>query len=202
MGLSCKESGLKGDVVECGVGRGTSYYQLGHFMDRLSYSVKLYGFDSFEGFPDPSEQDDSPRKPKRGEWGDTSISHIEGHFIERGLGRFFDESCILVPGFFEQTIMKGDLPMQQISLLHLDVDLYQSYKTCGIRLIPLVVQGGVVIYDDYKAGNWPGATKAIDEIVDSFGHQIYYSEVMNKHFSLTEDPPIELIEILQARPVV
>jgi len=63
----CKEAGLTGDIVECGVGRGASYFLIVFSMTSVSYPSRLYGFDSFRGFPEPSEWDDSPRRPRRGE---------------------------------------------------------------------------------------------------------------------------------------
>ena len=49
----------------------------------------------------------------------------------------------------------------RISLLHIDVDLYDATKVSLENLFPCVVKGGIVILDDY--GAFPGANKAIEE---------------------------------------
>jgi predicted O-methyltransferase YrrM len=66
----------------------------------------------------------------------------------------------LVKGFFQDTLPKyeGD-----IALLHLDCDLYESYKLSLERLYRKVRPGGVIMFDEYDDARWPGATKAIDE---------------------------------------
>jgi hypothetical protein len=52
-------------------------------------------------------------------------------------------------------------PQLKISLLHVDVDLYEATKAALDAFYPAVVRGGIIILDDY--GAFPGANKAIDE---------------------------------------
>jgi O-methyltransferase len=50
---------------------------------------------------------------------------------------------------------------EQIALLRLDTDWYESTK-CELEILfPRLVKGGVIIIDDY--GCWQGARKAVDE---------------------------------------
>ncbi len=174
------EARLRGDVVECGVGRGVSYFLLAHAMHATGHPGRLYGYDSFEGFPEPTAADASARMPRRGEWADTSIEHVRGHFASAGLGAFYDDRCRLVRGFFKQSL-QGPLPVEAVSLLHLDVDLYESYLDCGRRLGPLVEPGGIVLLDEYAHPNWPGATKAVDALAREFDWTILRSDLMDKH---------------------
>jgi hypothetical protein len=201
----CHDAQLKGDIVECGVGRGVSFFQIASFADSLGLQKKIVGFDSFQVFPEPSLNDDSARKPKAGEWNDTSLDHVKGHFTERNMGRVFDERCTLVPGFFENTL-RAALPFTSIAFLHLDVDLYESYLTCGMRLGPMVESEGIIVYDEYAEDKWPGATKAVNEILERLGHTLFYSPFMNKYFSLNSDAGSgealsSLLAVLQAQPV-
>ena len=51
------------DIVECGVGNGQT---LSYILFNLTYNVKHFnrryiGFDSFEGFPEPGDEDNSRR---------------------------------------------------------------------------------------------------------------------------------------------
>ena len=56
-------------------------------------------------------------------------------------------------------------------LLHLDCDLYQSYKDSLEFLYPKVVRNGIIAFDEYVNEEWafPGAVKAINEF---FGENV------------------------------
>lgn len=176
---------VNGDVVECGVGRGVSFFLLGSFMSKLQHQGRLFGFDSFQGFPVPSPLDASPRNPQGGEWAETSPEHVKAHFTDAGLNDFFEQRCRLIPGFFERTLA-GELPFSQISLLHLDVDLYESYRTSGSTLEPLVAENGVVLVDEFNDPAWPGATKAVLEILSDSNRRLFHSRLMNKHLAVEQ----------------
>ena len=53
--------------------------------------------------------------------------------------------------------------MEEIALLRLDMDWYESTKHEMIHLFPLLKKGGVLLIDDY--GHWEGEGKAIDEYI-------------------------------------
>ena len=57
------KNSLRGDIVECGVGNGfhLSFILFNMITKNELGKKKYYGFDSFEGFPTPSEEDISPR---------------------------------------------------------------------------------------------------------------------------------------------
>ena len=59
---------LEGDIVECGIGRSRSLVILSSLLINSSCKRTLYAFDSFEGFPEPTEEDLSKRNPKKGDW--------------------------------------------------------------------------------------------------------------------------------------
>lgn len=172
---------VDGDIVECGVGKGRTFLFFSYFASHDSRMRTVWGFDSFEGFPEPSVEDTSSRKPKAGEWAGTSTEDIRGILLAAGIGaKFIDASVRLVKGFFPDTFSKySDNP---IALLHVDVDLYQSTKDVLERFEKRVVSGGVVMFDEYNDPAWPGATQAIKEYfggrVQNFTHdprsQRYY----------------------------
>ena len=51
----------------------------------------------------------------------------------------------------------------KVSLLHLDMDIYEPTKFVLKKMFDRVVRGGIILIDDYNAV--PGATKAIDEFL-------------------------------------
>ena len=52
-------------------------------------------------------------------------------------------------------------PALRISLLHIDVDVYEPTKAILEHLAPCVPRGGVILFDDY--GTFTGETSAVDE---------------------------------------
>lgn len=156
---------VEGDVVECGVSIGHGLLQFMLLGEFLGVERRVYGFDSFSGFPRPSSEDQKA---------DGSQQVVEGYYatpqdlVNRVLldGRLTSDAIqrklILVPGYFEDTL---DSYKGQIAVLHLDCDLYSSYKTCLERLYDLVVPGGVIMLDEYEDDLFPGARRAVDEFL-------------------------------------
>ena len=181
----CKEAAIAGNIVECGVGRGVSFFLLGKWATHLGLGGRLYGFDSFRGFPQPSPEDQSPRRPRRADWSDTSVAHVRGHFEAADLSDYYSAHVKIVEGFFEETLISTDI--SQICFLHLDCDLYQSYRTALQVLAPLVDGRGVILYDEYGSPRWPGATRATDELLPNLGHVMFVSRLMNRYLSVNRD---------------
>lgn len=157
---------VEGDIVECGVGVGHSMLALLINAHREGKGRTVWGFDSFEGFPEPTVEDTSRRNPKKGEWKNITPALLDDILFRRcQVPAEARKQLRLVPGFFDATLPKATVG--KIALLHLDVDLYGSYQTCLAELYDKVVPGGVILFDEYKQGNvqdvFPGAAKAIDE---------------------------------------
>lgn len=164
---------VKGDVVECGVGRGRSLAiisALNYIFDAEEGGKRLiYGYDSFEGFPEPTMEDSSYRNPKKGEWSFSPSGKYKytPAFIKNIIknSHIPTKNLIIIKGFFEKTLIKN--PCQSIAMLHIDCDLYQSYKTVLKLLYKKVSRGGLVVFDDIiadrKNSAFPGALKAVKE---------------------------------------
>lgn len=153
-------SGTPGDIVECGVSIGHGallFLLLGEY---LGVERTYYGFDSFSGFPDPVKQDETTPITGKGFWAsppDTVLRVLrDGRIPEEKIR----ERVRLAKGMFDQTLPKYH---GQIALLHLDCDLYESYKISLTTLYDKVIAGGIIMFDEYDDNRWPGARKAIDE---------------------------------------
>lgn len=147
---------------------------------------RIYGFDSFEGFPKPSAEDRSPRNPRKGEWKVSTVESVYQVLVNGIEGDFVQESVTLVKGFFDESLeqYRGG----KVALLHLDVDLYQSYKVTLEYFWPKVAQGGVVLFDEYKntIGMFPGANKAIDEFLGDRVSQIQHNARVDRYYILKQ----------------
>lgn len=151
-------------IAECGVYRGSTVLGAAHRLRTLgALDFQIIGFDSFEGFPQPSGDDalaDGTYHPQttKGFFSDASYEDLRRRV--RLLG--FEEAITLVKGYFESTLDQfGD---REFSLVHLDCDLYDSYVTCLNFFYPRIARGGYIVFDEYDfcASVYPGAQKAID----------------------------------------
>ena len=73
-----------------------------------------------------------------------------------------------------------DNPEFKISLLHIDIDLYEATKIILELLYPKVVNGGVIIFDEY--GTFGGETIAIDEYFRGKNIEIFLEGVLPRQF--------------------
>ena len=146
-----------GSFVECGVARGGCTAVMA-FVARGQRPV--WGFDSFEGMPALTEEDEGQGKKAVG-----IVAAGPGGLrdAQRTLDRFSlaHESVNLVKGWFEDTLPLYVTQLEPIAVLRLDSDWYKSTRYCLETLYELVAPGGVVIIDDYHA--FIGCRKAVDE---------------------------------------
>ncbi len=187
---------LEGDVVECGLGEGNTFAMLAYLVGTEEAKRRLYGFDSFEGFPEPHPFDDSPRKPQKGEW-KMEESLVQKCLEETGIYREFPDIDInIVKGFVGDTLPHFPR-VRKIAFLHVDLDLYEGYKDTLENLWPLVVDGGVVAFDEYRefrphepeyvvdghpVPKWPGCDKAIDDYFKDKDEVFRYHSPTRKYY--------------------
>lgn len=150
---------VEGDIVECGVSLGHGALLFLLMSEYVGVERTYYGFDSFEGFPAPSTQDGATPITGKGYWANPPAAVLKVLRDGRIPEAVVRDHVRLVKGWFEESIPKYE---GKIALLHLDCDLYQSYKTCLEGLYDKVVPGGVIMFDEYGDERWAGATKAID----------------------------------------
>jgi O-methyltransferase len=162
---------IPGDVVECGVWRGGSSMMAALAMQETNDFRKLWLFDTFEGMPEPGEHDrdytgtDSKieyerRRAQEGGWNVASLEDVQANLARTG---YDDRLLRFVKGPVEESI-PATAP-EQIALLRLDTDFYESTRHELEHLWPRVSQGGVLIIDDY--GHFEGARKAVDEYFET-----------------------------------
>lgn len=147
---------IPGDLVECGCARGGSAALMGLTLAQANAHRRLWLFDTFEGLPAPTSGD--PDLEIAELFTGTCVGTIED---VRGLFKNLevDKDVQLVKGLFQDTM--SSVGIDQIALLHIDGDWYESVKTCLESLFDKVVAGGIIQFDDY--GYWQGARKAVDE---------------------------------------
>jgi len=156
---------LPGDVVECGVFKGISLTRFLTFREILENynSRKIYGFDVFGKFPKPKNQSDKSflKKWEKSAGDGIDVKELNDILLDKKFSNFE-----LVKGEVKKTIpnLIKQKPSLKISLLHLDMDIYEPTKFVLNKLFPYIVKGGIILIDDYNTVF--GATKATDEFLN------------------------------------
>jgi O-methyltransferase len=176
------QNAIPGPIVECGLWKGGSLMAAAlRLLDHRDTGRDLIGFDTFGGMTRPTEADVSFKgRPELERWRPSPPS-------PPGSGQHPDDirallkstgwpasHIRLVVGPVEETV-PADAP-DQIALLRLDTDWYESTRHELEHLYPRLLVGGVLIIDDY--GHYKGAQKAVDEYFRDhqiFLHRIDYS---------------------------
>ena len=142
---------IEGDVLECGVYRGGSALNMAKILKNSDKEFHI--FDSFCGMPEVSEYDN---RHKKGDFSDVSLKEVEC------LLKDFDVSIHV--GFVPDTFNEVS-HLDKISFVHLDLDLYDGYKSTLEFTYPLLQKDGIIVFDDYGAGSCAGAKKAVDDFL-------------------------------------
>ena len=168
------KNNIPGDLYECGVWRGGSSMMIAKTLQKFNCNDRnLYLFDTFEGMTEPTEVDkdatgttakeylDNFRKKDADfAWCDASIEDVQNNMKLTG---YPAERIFYIKGKVEDTLPSFEVK-NDIAVLRLDTDWYESTKVEMNYLYPKLVVAGVLIIDDY--GYWEGARKAIDEYLE------------------------------------
>lgn len=151
-----------GDLCECGVFRGATLVPTSLFLRQHGIEKSVFGCDSFEGFGEAISIDielgGMGHEAKRVHgMNSTSMKYVAERVNAFGL----DEMVTLVPGYFENTLQQ--LADRTFCYVHLDCDMYDSYRTCMEFFYPRMAPGGIILFDEYDDPYWPGCNKAVDE---------------------------------------
>ena len=160
---------IKGSVVECGVWEGfglMSWAKFSSILEPTNLTRRIYGFDTFAGFPSVAPEDRNAAAAA--EAGDFATSSYE-ELLE--LIRLFDadrylgqiDKVSLVRGDATVTIPKfvAENPHLVISLLYLDFDLYEPSRAAIEHLVPRMPKGAIIAFDELDNPVWPGETRAL-----------------------------------------
>lgn len=164
---------VNGSIVECGVLHGAgllTWAKFSSIFEPANHVRKIVGFDTFDGFPSVSNEDSRTGTfhdlRQRGLTGSSltnvqqavalydmnrPISHIPK--VELVCGDIVDTG----PAYIDQN------PHLVVSLLYLDLDLYEPTKH-AIRIFrPRMPKGAIIVFDELNAKIFPGETLAVDE---------------------------------------
>ena len=156
--------GVAGDFVETGVWRGgTTILMRGILAAHQVTDRKVWVVDSFEGLPAPDVEQfplDAMWPAQQG-YLKVTLDEVRANFDSLQL---LDDQVVFLKGWFSETLPTA--PIEQIALLRLDGDLYESTMDTLNNLYAKVSPGGYVIIDDY---NLESCRVAVDEFRETHG---------------------------------
>jgi hypothetical protein len=155
---------IKGDFVECGVWKGGNIIGI---LEYLSYhnitNVNVWLYDTFNGMTTPDDRDVDINNKKASDIFEdvkcfSSLNEVKNNLSNT---KFNMNNVKFIVGDVCETLKDNNNLPNEICLLRLDTDWYESTKKEIEVLYPILVSKGVLIIDDY--GHWKGSKLAIDE---------------------------------------
>lgn len=160
---------IKGSIIECGVYRGfglMAWAHLSAILEPVNLTRRIYGFDTFEGFPSVAEEDKS-------EYSQIVPGSLPSACFDElnELIRIYDSNRFLghinkvqlIKGDATKTIPEfiGNNRHLVVSLLFLDFDLFEPTKVAIESFYPRMPKGSIIAFDELDNPIWPGETMAL-----------------------------------------
>lgn len=159
-----------GDYLEFGVFNGNSIGSMRLACDAVGLnSVRLFGFDAFEGLPAGSENEDD------GVWKKgfytCSFEQMRECLSRR---RVNPDSITWVKGWYNETLNNKTvetLNLRKIGIIFIDCDTYSSSKAVLDFFGPLITEPAIFCFDDWKLNDLDikgmGEYKSFNEFIDN-----------------------------------
>ncbi len=160
---------VKGSIIECGVYRGftlMAWANMSAVLEPANLTRRIYGFDTFEGFPDVSREDgNSTMEPSKGQLFADAYEELQELVAAYDANRFLGHvgKVQLIKGDIASTVPKfiANNRHLMVSLLFLDLDLYAPTKIAIEHFLPRMPKGAVIAFDELDNPIWPGETLAL-----------------------------------------
>jgi len=174
---------LEGDVVEFGSYVGESSKYLMRCLLEVKSNKQLYCIDSFEGLPDLGESE--LNTGWRAGTLKTTQDVITANFLDNDL-----PLPKIIKSWFKDVT---DLP-DKVCFAFLDGDFYSSIYESLEKIYDRVVDGGYIVFHDYKRNDLPGVEKAINDFFSSRGISVSIHEACNQLGVLRKNRPVQIFK--------
>ena len=145
-----RATGLSGDYFEFGLYRGSTFAHAQRTAERHlpSSGMRFFGFDSFQGLPEPTGIDMAT-----GEFGEGDFAcTVEDVRAELDRRRVDWSRVHLIEGWYEDSLtdqLKAKLGTQRVAVALVDCDLYRSTVLVLGFLESLLQEGSILLFDDW-----------------------------------------------------
>jgi hypothetical protein len=147
-----------------------TWAKLSTILEPENLTRRVYGFDTFAGFPSLDDKDQSSfTRAKVGDLESNSYDELQALIAEYDRDRFLGH----IP---KVELVKGDItktapafieshPHLVVSLLYIDCDVFEPTKAALEAFLPRMPRGAIIAFDELDNPIWPGETLAALECV-------------------------------------
>jgi hypothetical protein len=168
---------VPGDIAEVGVFRGAGLMTWANLLEAYCIGDRtkvVVGFDNWEGFsalaPEDGAEVESLQKKVGGFSPARYLEELTSAIDIYDQDRFvqWKPRIQLIRGNIEETAPRfvRENPGVRFSLVHLDCDLYRPTAAALRAFWPRLSRGGLLLLDEYAIREWPGETRALDELLE------------------------------------
>lgn len=166
---------VNGSIIECGVLHGAGLFawaKLSNILEPVNHTRRIIGFDTFDGFPSLHKNDINTGTSDHLQKGGLKGSNYE--YIKE-IVKCYDINRPInhIPKI---DLVKGDIcktaeeyiknnPHLVVSLLYLDLDIYEPTKKALELFVPHMTKGAIIVFDELNAEIFPGETIAVKEVL-------------------------------------
>lgn len=173
-----------GSIVECGVHHGgglLAWAKLSAALEPYAIHRRIYGFDTFDGFPHTDARDEPVMPNAASVRGGFQVGYDVYGELEQLVKEFDDNRYLsqfakvfLIRGDVVQTIPRfiDGNPHVLVSLMFMDFDLFEPTRVALEYFLPRMCKGSVLAFDEINNPWWPGETTALLNTLGVSGHAI------------------------------
>jgi len=177
---------VPGSIVQCGVRWGgdlVTFTSLRGILEPYNYSRRIIGFDTFAGLAGTGSKDQGSTSVLDGQFSVTAgycgslaallqaheglspLSHIRKYELTEGDARR------AVPEFLSKN------PGEAISLLYLDMDIYDPTKAVLDACLPRMAPNSIIVFDEFADRRFPGEATAFFEAIKGRSYALRRSKL-------------------------
>ena len=172
---------IPGAVIELGVCSGNGFMSLIHCHNVIqpTYQYReFYGFDTFEGFPSVHENDMADIQWEKGDFHNDCYDRLNNIVEIHNSYYYASLKYKLIKGDANETIPQflAENKHVIVSLLYLDLDIYEPTKTALTHFLPFMAKGSIVAFDELNWKSFPGETIAA---LETLGTKYKFVNLLN-----------------------
>ena len=176
---------IPGAIIELGVCSGNGLMSLIHshaILEPTYIYREFYGFDTFSGFPSIHKNDIKNIEWKVGDFINDSYDRLHNIINIHNDYYYCKANVSLIKGNCNETIPKFLEENKHIiiSLLYLDLDLYEPTKIALKYFLPRMAKGSIIAFDELNYKEFPGETVAM---LEELGLKYKFINLLNSHIN-------------------
>jgi hypothetical protein len=178
---------IPGIICEFGVWWGQSlvlFENLRAVYEPYNYNRRIVGFDTFAGYSNIGAADRQSDTISEGVYSVTEnykdylADLIDYHEKENVMGHIKKHTLVAGDATISGEAYFKENPEAIVALAFFDLALYEPTKACLEAIVPRLIKGSVIAFDELNHRDYPGETKAVVETLGLRNHRFYRSKFL------------------------